>query len=480
MLYAIVDIETTGSYAAGAGITEVAIIIHDGQKELHAWSSLVNPKRPIPRMIQQLTGINDEMVSTAPTFIELAPHILSLLQDKVFVAHNVNFDYSFIKHHLKDAGLDFEARKLCTLRLARKVKPGFRSYGLQRLCHEMGITHTDQHRAYGDAAATAILFRKLVEDDVEGHIATMLKGRNREQYLPPNLPREQVDTLPETPGVYYFYNGAGKLIYVGKAVNLQKRVKSHFSNNKGTRQKQDFLREIHRISYRPTATDLMAQILESVEIRRLWPSHNRSQRGYHPKFALYVYEDRQGYLRLALNPHKLQLKALYTFNALAEGQGLLRRLVDQFGLCPRLCNLSKDIDCRVDPAVWGCEGLCCDPEGLDIYNARVEEAMEHLSISLPTLVLIDRGRGLQEQSFVLIEDGVFKGMGYFPAETDLYDLPFFREAMEPMPDNDFVRNLIYRHAAEFPGKCLHWEDGQLHSRHLPISPLMAWFAASEE
>jgi DNA polymerase-3 subunit epsilon len=479
VLYAIVDIETTGSYAAGAGITEVAVIIHDGTRELQTWQSLVNPKRPIPRMIQQLTGINDDMVRNAPTFAELAPHIHSLLQDKIFVAHNVNFDYSFIKHHLKEAGLNFDQRKLCTLRLARKIKPGLSHYGLGRLCFALGIQHENPHRAYGDAAATALLLRMLVAEDVNGEITTMLKGRGRDQYLPPNLPREQVDSLPEVPGVYYFYNGTGKLIYVGKAVNLLKRVKSHFSNNKSGRQKQDFLREIHRISYRLTGTDLLAQVLESVEIRRLWPIYNRSQRGYLPKYALYAYEDQTGYLRLALNTHKLQLKPLYTFNALVEGQSLLRRLVDGFGLCPRLCHLSKDIDCRIEPAAWGCNGLCSDEQHVSDYNERVGSALTFLAESLPTMVFIDEGRDENEQSFALIEDGVFRGLGYFPIDTEMYELDFFRASIESMPDNDFVRNLIYRYAAEFPEKCLYWEGGEMRRGGLTGNAPGMWLVGQE-
>ena len=459
MLYAIVDIETTGSYAAGAGITEIAILIHDGQEVLHTWQSLVNPQRPIPRFIQQLTGITDDMVAGAPAFPEVAAHVHSLLQDKVFVAHNVNFDYSFIKHHLGYCGLQIDSRKLCTVRLARKITPGLRKYSLGTLCHQLGIPHHDHHRAFGDAQATALLFAHLMSNDTGGHIREMLKGRNKEQYLPPNVPVEQVDSLPQAPGVYYFYNAAGKVIYIGKAINLLKRVKSHFANNKSNRQKQDFLREIHRISYHPTATDLMAHILESVEIRRLWPIHNRSQRGYHPKFALYAYEDQQGYLRLALDTHKQHMKALYTFNTIFEGHAWLRKLIDEFGLCPRLCNLANGADCASGNYPDGCSGQCCAPGGAAAYNAQVQEAIGWIARSLPTLALIDTGRDSGEQSCILIEAGIFKGMGYLSAHIDVYDLSTFQACIEAMPDNDYIRNLVFRHAAEYPRKCIYWEAG---------------------
>jgi DNA polymerase-3 subunit epsilon len=458
VLYAVVDIETTGSYAAGAGITEIAIVITDGEQILHSWETLINPHRPIPLFIQQLTGITPDMVAGAPSFHEVAEHIHSLLQDKIFVAHNVNFDYSFVKHHLEACGFAIDARKLCTVRLARKVKPGLIKYGLARLCHTLGIEHNDHHRAMGDAHATTLLFAHLKAHDTEGHIGQMLKGRNKEQFLPPNVPVEQVDSLPQTPGVYYFYDAKGKVIYVGKAINLLKRVKNHFSNNKNSKQKSDFLRDIHRISYHPTATDLMAQVLESIEIRRLWPIHNRSQRGYHPKFALYAYEDQQGYMRLALEAHKQQLRPLHTFNTIFEGQEWLRRLISEFELCPRLCNLAKGADCANGDFAEGCTGQCCSPEGPKYYNNRVKESIQWVARSLPTLALVDVGRTHDERSCLLVEEGVFKGMGYFSCHTDILDLSTIRSAVEAMPDNDYIRNLIYREAREFPEKCLRFDS----------------------
>src|SRR6185437_13849138 len=258
MLYAVVDIETTGSYALGNGITEIAIVIHDGKKVLNFYETLVNPQRPIPLFIQSLTGITDEMVMNAPVFEEVASQVFGLLQDKVFVAHNVNFDYSFVKHHLLQAGHVFYSRKRCTVRLSRKILPGLAGYSLNKLCRQLDINLSNHHRAGGDALATAQLFQLLLEKDESNVIETMLKDRNKEQYLPPHLPVEQIDNLPPVPGVYYFYNAAGKTIYVGKAKNLRKRVRSHFSNNKTNKQKQDFLREIYKISYKECATELMA------------------------------------------------------------------------------------------------------------------------------------------------------------------------------------------------------------------------------
>lgn len=453
MLYAIVDIETTGSYAAGNGITEIAIVTHDGRQVVDFYETLINPQQQIPYFIERLTGINNNMVADAPSFSEVAETIYKLLKDKVFVAHNVNFDYSFIKHHLEASGYTLGAKKLCTVRMARKIVPGMSSYSLGKLCHQLGINHANHHRAGGDAMATADLFALLVANDKEDVITTMLKGRNREQYLPPHLPVQQVDSLPPVPGVYYFYNVAGKAVYVGKAKNLKRRVKSHFSNNKAGKQKQDFLRDIHRISYKECATDLMAHILESTEIRRLWPMYNRSQRGYLPKFGLYVYEDQQGYKRFAIEKNKQVYKPVHTFNTLIEGHNTIRDMISEFGLCARLCNLAKGADCANGIFAEGCTGQCTKLKAKR-YNRRVDDAIKWLHKQLPTFAYVDKGISDDEQSCIFVNKGAFYGMGYLHDGVLPDNILELQEKLEPMPDNDYIRNLVYKYAAAFPEKCI--------------------------
>jgi DNA polymerase-3 subunit epsilon len=442
MLYAVVDIETTGSHASGNGITEIGIVIHDGTKVINFYESMVNPHTPIPYFIQRLTGIDNSMVANAPSFEEIAGQVYELLQDKVFVAHNVNFDYSFVKHHLMSAGYDLETKKLCTVRLARKVLPGLAGYSLGKLTQRLGINHSNHHRAGGDALATADLLAIILAKDTEGVVAGMLKGKNSEQYLPPHLAVEELESLPGTPGVYYFYNAAGKAIYIGKAKNLRRRVRSHFSNNKTNRQKQDFLRETHRITYKECATEIMAHVLESAEIRRLWPVHNRSQRGYLPEFGLFTYEDMQGYRRFAVEKIRRSFKPIYTFNTVNEGHVRLRELINGFGLCNRLCNLGTDCDCTTHALP-------------DTYNLKADEAISWMRKHLPTFALIDKGIDDNEHSCILVIEGNLYGMGYLDdKKQQLVSIEILRKNIEPLQDNDYIRNLVFRHASEFPEKCV--------------------------
>ena len=444
MLYAIVDIETTGSYAAANGITEIGIVIHDGKQIVDFYESLVNPQTPIPYFIQRLTGIDNGMVAKAPVFDDIASKVFELLQDKIFVAHNVNFDYSFVKYHLQNAGYQLDTKKLCTVRLARKVLPGLNGYSLSKLTQRLGINHGQHHRAGGDAMATANLLTIILEKDTEGVVTDMLKGRNSEQYLPPHVAVDELERLPTTPGVYYFYNINGKTIYVGKAINIRKRVKSHFSNNKTNRQKQDFLRDTHRISYKQCATELMANVLESAEIRRLWPVYNRSQKGYLAQFGLFSYEDRQGYIRLAVEKIKRSIVPIFTFNTISEGEQRMKQLIVDFGLCRKLCNITANAECE-------CEA---HPEPEE-YNNRALEAINWVKMNLPTFALIDKGLDDNEYSCILIKEGNLYGMGYLTdKKQQLKNLDALIENLEPLKDNDYIRNLVFRHASEFPEKCV--------------------------
>jgi DNA polymerase-3 subunit epsilon len=451
-MYAIVDIETTGGYAANNAITEVAIVLHDGNRELKRYETLVNPGMTIPRYVQALTGIHDEMVADAPYFNEIAPFIHDWLKGAIFVAHNVNFDYSFLKHQLKACGFDLDCKKLCTVRLSRKVFPGAPSYSLGNICHHLGIAIPNRHRAGGDAEATVSLFEKVLQAGGLEHIRVMLKGRNKEQYLPLHLPAEQLDALPQVPGVYYFHDQKGKVIYVGKAKNLRRRVGSHFSNNSPGRQKQEFLRNIHSITHQTTGTELIAFLMECIEIKRLWPLYNRSLKRFEQTYGLYTFEDRNGYARLVVEKRKRQLKPLYTFSYLHEGQHLLRKLVREWRLCPKLCFIqTSDGPCEGIREQY-CLGACEHRESPASYNARVQEAISTLEKTLPSFTLVDSGRHPREKSCILVEQGRIYGMGYIPAETEFTGEGEWRELLTRYPENDYMRGLVYQYVERWPAK----------------------------
>lgn len=450
MLYAVVDIETTGGFASGNGITEISILVHDGQEVVERFETLINPDQEIPAYIEALTGISNDMVQSAPLFKDVAADIYTVLQDKIFVAHNVNFDFSFIKHHLSLSGYELQCKKICTVRLSRKLLPGHSSYSLGKLCAALNISIHNRHRAGGDAAATAVLLTLLLQADTEGAIAQALSRASKEQVLPPNLSKSEIDRLPRVPGVYYFKDHKGDVIYVGKAKNLYKRVCSHFSGTNSGKQRRDFLKHIHAVDFEVCGTELMAFILEATEIKRLWPENNRALKRYEQKYGLYVFEDQKGYMRLGIDKYKKQASALYSFNTILEGYDLLRVLIREHLLCEKLCFIQKNRTACTGHDEGRCSGACVGKESAAAYNVRVKYAIDYLKSILPTFAVLGEGRTEDEQSCLLVEQGKFYGMGYISQHTDVEGREMLKSVLQPYPSDDYILNLILNHVQMFP------------------------------
>lgn len=444
--YAIVDIETTGGNARNNRITEIAIIIHDGIQTLMRWETLVNPQQQIPNYITALTGISDDAVSEAPVFETIAEKVFELLDNRIFVAHNVNFDYSFVRHQLQLTGYDLTSRKLCTVRASRKIRPGFSSYSLGNLCQSLGISVENRHRAGGDADATALLFAKLVTWDTEGFLQKMIKKTAKDQQLPPHLAPEDFEKLPNCPGVYYFHDNTGKVIYVGKAINIKKRVASHFSGNNTSSQRQNFLREICNISFEECATELMALLLECSEIQKLWPIHNRALKRFEPKFALYHYEARNGYSYLAIGKLSKFQAGIDEFHREIDAVDTLRSISKTHNIDLRFCNFGRA------PEIVTQNNLTQPLPERNEHNIKVEKALHDLQQQKPTYFIIDRGRNLDEKSCILVENGKFYGMGYIANDCQISDPLQLKEALSRYKSNHYSMQLLTNFTALQPGK----------------------------
>lgn len=449
-MYAIVDIETTGGYADANGITEICIVIFDGSEVVERYETLINPVHRIPPYIEALTGISNAMVAEAPVFEEVAERIYELLNGKVFVAHSVNFDYSFVRSQLQFCGYTYDANKLCTVRLSRKILPGYQSYSLGKLCNALGITHVNHHRAGGDTDATVALFQMLLEHDKEGHISKSLKRTSKEHVLPPNVPKADFENLPYTAGVYYFHDEKGKVVYVGKAKNIRYRVSSHFSNNSTSRQKQNFMREVYRISFEECGTELMAAVKESSEIKRLWPRFNAAQKRREDMYGIIRYYDQNGYIRLAIDKVNSRYEVISSYHHLENASAALRQLVHDFYLCPYLCFISKKLYDEQMHAIL-CKGACDQKEAAPEYNERVEAAIARLK-GLPSFVIIDEGITRDQNSCILVWQGKFYGMGFIPNNTTVEEPERFKDLVTPYKENSTITNMLFSYAKRYPSK----------------------------
>lgn len=440
-MYAIVDIETTGGQPNANGITEICILLHNGHKVTDVYTTLINPQKPIPLYLQAFTGITQQMVEDAPVFGDIADKIFELLKDKIFVAHNVNFDYNFVKQQLHNAGYGINLKRICTIRLSRKLFPGLKSYSLGNLCASLQLTLNNRHRAEGDARATALLFNKILENNGQVVIAEMLQKGSKEQQLPPNVSREDFDKLPKTAGIYYFIDNTGKALYVGKAKNIKSRVSSHFSGKLTTRQKQNFLRDIYGLSYLQTGNELLASIIESHEIKRLWPDENRSQKKVTQTYALYDYPDQNGKIRLGIDKLRKDIKPLVAFSNYTSALSYLNSLVQEYDLCPKLCNLQQiNTPCR-NEQLNICSGNCLSPNETDFYNSKINEFISQLLAQTKIYYIAGNGRNNTEQSIIIYEPGMFVGYCFLSVK-DPIDFDSIKDLATSLKLNDTIEAIL--------------------------------------
>lgn len=359
------------------------------------------------------------MVSNAPTINEISKKILEITKDTIFVAHSVNFDYNVIKNEFKNIGVDFVRKKLCTVRLSRKLLPGYNSYSLGKLCSALQIPLTDRHRARGDAHATVLLFEKLlVAKGAERTFKSFLNSKSQEATLPPLLSREVYDSLPEAPGIYFFKNTKGVIIYVGKAINVKKRVLSHFYNksNKEVRMCQ----ETADITFELSGSELLALLMESDAIKYHYPSFNRAQKKTIQQFAIFSYEDRNGILHLAHNKLKAAPNPLTIHYTIADCRTTLENLCKTHELCPKYCHLQEDVPHCSHHNITTCLGVCKEKEEVNSYNTRVLKAITVLKGQHQNFVIQEKGRSLEEQAFIWVENGRYAGYGFVPKEETIH------------------------------------------------------------
>ncbi len=441
-MYAIVDIETTGGYAANHRITELAIYHHDGTRITDTFQTLLNPGREIPYFITGLTGITSKMVEKAPTFEEVANEILERLKDRVFVAHNAHFDYSFLKKEFESVGVNWQTKKLCTVRLGRKIIPGLESYCLGRLAESLGINIPERHRANGDAQATAKIFSILLQRDTTGVIVKALKRNSGETILPPNLPKEDFDKLPAKAGVYYFLDSHGQVIYVGKALNIKKRIAGHFTGEAREWSRSNIRNEIHHITYELTGSELIALILESQEIRRLWPKYNLAQKYKVEEWGVFDYEDRNGYLRFCVNIIKKGTKPLITFTSKGDAWNFMWEKVREFDLCPKLSGLQLAKGLCFSHQSGTCKGACQGIESVKKYNKRAQKSINSFFEVGESVAIIGQGRRGEEKSLVLVENGNYLGFGFFDRTESIGDIESAKNFIKLGKDNRVVQNLV--------------------------------------
>jgi DNA polymerase-3 subunit epsilon len=436
---AIVDLETTGAHPARDRVTEIGVLEVDGFELSSEWSTLVNPGTAIPAPIQALTGITNEMVSSAPSFAELAVALHERLAGRVFVAHNARFDYGFLRHEFERAGLRFLAKTLCTVRLSRRLYPEHASHNLDSLIARHGIDCRARHRALGDADAVWQFLRHAALEHGDEIVAVAARQVARQPALPPHIDRALIDAIPEAPGVYVFYGKGGAPLYVGMSRSMRSRVLRHFSSN------THWAPQVANIDWQRTAGELGASLREARLVKELSPAYNRRLR--RPEALCgFVFDMKR--LRLA-QAHEIDAETLPYVHGLFRSRRAalqaLRGLADEHGLCLQTLGfeVARHGAC-FRHQIERCAGVCAGRESIPVHHGRLAAALARLKpLDWPhpgPLGIVERDRA-RDQTEVHVVDR-WRHLGTARSDAELAEL--LEAAREPRFDYDHYR-ILARH-----------------------------------
>jgi DNA polymerase-3 subunit epsilon len=385
---AFVDLETTGTGAAGDRITEVGIVRVDADATgatpptVSEWSTLVNPGVPIPPAVQALTGISDDMVRDAPSFASIAGEVAARIEGAVFVAHNARFDYGFLKHAFARDGRSFTARVLCTVKLSRRLFPDADRHNLDSVIERHGLPVEGRHRALGDARVLWAFLQALYRDLAPEAIAEAAKRVLKTPSLPPQLAPDALDVLPEAPGVYLFYGLNALPLYIGKSRNLRERVAAHFSSDYRSPTDLRLSAEITRFEFEETAGEIGALLRESALVKAMMPAHNHALRRKAESGVLEL-PDVPGPPRFVsaavVDPRELAGR-YGPFTSRQSARAALSQLAREHALCWKALGLEKRAGPCFARQVRRCAGACVGEEAPESHHARLREALAPIAV----------------------------------------------------------------------------------------------------
>ena len=376
---AIVDVETTGAHPAWDRVTEIAVVeVQDGEV-VSEWSTLVNPGTSIPPAIQALTGITNDMVADAPTFEDLAAGLYERLEGRVFVAHNARFDYGFLRHEFERAGLRFQARTLCTVKLSRRLYPGHARHNLDSLIDRHGLRCNARHRALGDAQAVWQFLRVAAEEHGAEELQSVARQLAQLPALPAHIERAAVDAIPESPGVYLFYGENDTPLYVGKSIAMRSRVLQHFSSDVHSPREAQIAREIRRIEWRRSCGELGALLREAALVKELLPVFNRQLRRA-SDLCGFVFDEKKLNLVQKDNINSETIPFLCgVFRSKRSAMDALRDLANEHRLCLRTLGFEKTgKGACFRHQIQRCAGVCAGRESVHAHHARAAAALAGL------------------------------------------------------------------------------------------------------
>ena len=379
------------------------------------------------------------MLRNAPKFYEVAKRIIEITEGCIVVAHNAQFDNRILRTEFKRLGYDFSRESLCTVELAKDLIPGQDSYSLGKLTRSLGIPVSDRHRAAGDAQATVTLFKMLLAKDLDKKIIQESIRLEPKYQMEPRL-FDIIEALPSITGVYYIHKADGEIIYIGKSKNIRKRVNQHFTSSNSKAKKMQL--QVAAVTYEDTGNELVALLKESEEIKRNKPIFNKALKRNIFSHGLFSFTDDNGYINLKVGRVNGKEKPITTFSNMKSAKSFVTRATDEHKLCQKLTGVySTDSNC-FNYTIKQCSGACLNEEHFDDYNKRILNVINHYKFDNQNMVIIDRGRVVDERSAILIENGEFKGYGFYNLNYQINNLDVLQSIITPMTHNRDSQHII--------------------------------------
>jgi len=380
------------------------------------------------------------MLKSAPKFYEVAKRIVEITEDCIIVAHNSSFDYRILRTEFKRLGFGFKRKTLCTVELSKQLIPDQASYSLGKLTRALGIPVSDRHRANGDAMATVKLFKMLLSKDLDKVIIKdSIKIAVNENRLNPNH-KTIIEGLPAATGVYYMHDENANIIYIGKSKNIKHRVNQHLTNTSTKSKKMQL--QVTSVTYETTGSELVALLKESEEIKRNKPKYNRALRRNIFTHALYSFMDNDGYINLKIDKAYKDRKSITTFGNLQSAKSFMARILEEYDLCQKLTDLYPTKSNCFNYSIKQCHGACLKEEPVDLYNHRVKELINTYNYDNKNMLIIDRGREIDERSAIHIENGSYKGLGFFDLNYQITNTEVLASIITPMTNNRDTQHII--------------------------------------
>lgn len=373
--FVFVDIETSGPRVTTDRIIEIGVIRVEEGRVVERFESLINPQTYIPPFIEKFTGISPNMLTDAPSFADIKDKLVELMADCTFVAHNVRFDYGFIKNEFQRVGLPFSPKHFCTVRLSRYLYPQERRHNLDELITRFGFDGYPRHRAMGDAEIIWRFFERMQNEWSQETFEKALKHCLRKPSLPSAIPADTLDNLPEAPGVYIFYGENGYPLYVGKSKNLKERITSHFLSDFTSTREMHICQQVTSIGTFRTSGELGALLKEAMLVKQLQPLYNRKLRQRRRMILVRKHTTEEGYITATietaetLGPNDYET-VLGVFKSIKQAKQWLESVAKEHTLCQKILGLENSRGSCFAYQLEQCKGACTGEEEPETYNLR--------------------------------------------------------------------------------------------------------------